>query len=46
MPIGLFGRRAKSMVGLDIGTSRVKLVELTAKGESVELTRAAVELTP
>jgi len=46
MPIGLFGRRAKSMVGLDIGTSRVKLVELTAKGASVELTRAAVELTP
>ena len=46
MPIGLFGRRAKSMVGLDIGTSRVKLVELTARGASVELTRAAVELTP
>jgi type IV pilus assembly protein PilM len=46
MPIGLFGRRAKSMVGLDIGTSRVKLVELTAKGASIELTRAAVELTP
>lgn len=34
------------MVGLDIGTSRVKLVELTARGASVELTRAAVELTP
>ncbi len=34
------------MVGLDIGTSRVKLVELTAKGASIELTRAAVELTP
>lgn len=46
MPIGLFGRRARSMVGLDVGTSRVKLVELTARGASVELTRAAVELTP
>ena len=46
MPIGFFGRRAKSMVGLDIGTSRVKLVELVARGASVELARAAVELTP
>jgi len=46
MPIGLFGRRARSMVGLDIGTSRVKLVELVARGASVELARAAVELTP
>lgn len=34
------------MVGVDIGTSRVKLVELTRRGDDVELTRAAIELAP
>jgi type IV pilus assembly protein PilM len=34
------------MVGVDIGTSRIKLVELAKRGESVELVRMAVELTP
>ena len=43
---GLFAWRTKSLVGLDIGTSRVKMVELAAKRGSVELVRAAVELTP
>jgi len=34
------------MVGVDIGTSRVKVVELVGRGDSVELTRAAIELAP
>lgn len=34
------------MVGVDIGTSRVKIVELTSYNDDVELTRAAIELAP
>lgn len=46
MPLRLFSRKNKSMVGVDIGTSRVKIVELTRRGDDVELTRAAIELAP
>lgn len=46
MPSGFLPRRAKTFVGLDIGTSRIKMVELAAYPESVELVRAAVEPTP
>ncbi len=34
------------MVGVDIGTSRVKIVELTSYNDDVELTRAAIGLAP
>jgi type IV pilus assembly protein PilM len=46
VPLRLFSGQSKSMVGVDIGTSRVKIVELTGRGDDVELTRAAIELTP
>ncbi|MGB4337515.1 MAG: type IV pilus assembly protein PilM [Bacillota bacterium] len=46
MPSGLFSWRAKSFVGLDIGTSRIKMVELAARPDGVELVRAAMESIP
>lgn len=46
MPLRLFSRKSRSMVGVDIGTSRVKVVELSDRGDGVELTRAAIELAP
>jgi type IV pilus assembly protein PilM len=46
LPSGFLPRRAKTFVGLDIGTSRIKMVELAVHPESVELVRAAVEPTP
>lgn len=46
MPLRLFSRKSRNMVGVDIGTSRVKIVELTSRGDDVELSRAAVELAP
>ncbi|MEA4882889.1 MAG: type IV pilus assembly protein PilM [Clostridia bacterium] len=46
MPWNLFSKQSKSMVGLDIGTSRIKLVELISKAGTVQLARAAVQLTP
>ena len=34
------------MVGVDIGTSRVKIVDLTSYNDDVEITRDAIELAP
>jgi type IV pilus assembly protein PilM len=39
----MFGSKAKKLVGLDIGSSSVKLVELAKKGSAYELVNVGVE---
>ncbi len=46
LPIGLFARKADSLLGLDIGSTAIKLVELSHSNAGYRLEARAGEALP
>ncbi|MDY0014471.1 MAG: pilus assembly protein PilM [Rhodocyclaceae bacterium] len=44
--LSIFSRKARSLVGVDISSSSVKLLELSGEGEGLQVERYAIELLP